>query len=182
MKPTTSIRSGYTLVEMLIVVAVLGIAGSLVVPAFSQTDTLKVQGAVRTLVADIAIAQSDAIAFQRGRGFVFTTGESNSGYTIAEVNGNTLDVDLDGLETRRIGGNQFGGAYISSVNLPNGLLVFDELGGPVEGPGSDVAAATGWIEITGRGEVFRLTVEAYTGRVTVSRTETTDDGPVYGSD
>lgn len=175
MKPNPFVRSGYTLIEMLIVVAVLGIAGALVIPAFSGTDTLKVQGAVRTLVADITVAQSDAIAFQRGRGIAFTSGRDSSGYIVAEVNGSTLDVELDGLESRRIGGAQFGNAYISSINLNNNQLIFDELGGPVDAPGSDVAAATGWIEVSGPGEVFRLTVEAYTGRITVSRTEVSDD-------
>ncbi len=178
-RPSVAARA-YTLVEMLIVVTVLGIAGTMVIPAFSGTDSLKVQGAVRTMVADIAVAQSDAVAFQRGRGIVFTTGETNSGYIVAEVNGGSLDTELDGLETRRIGGNQFGNAFISGVNLNNNQLVFDELGGPVESPGSDVAAATGWIEITGSGEVFRLTVEAYTGRVTVSRTEADDDVIIIG--
>ena len=181
--PHAPSRQAYTLVEMLIVVTVLGIAGAMVVPAFSGTDSLKVQGAVRTLVADICVAQSDAIAFQRGRGIVFTSGRAESGYVIAEVNRGALDTELDGLETRRIGGPMFGNAFISGLNLSNNQLVFDELGGPVEGPGSDVAAATGWIDITGPTEVFRLTIEAYTGRVTVSRTEqNTGDGEVIIGD
>ncbi|MFN9974149.1 MAG: Tfp pilus assembly protein FimT/FimU, partial [Phycisphaerae bacterium] len=55
-------RRGYTLVEVLIVVTVLGIAGAVAAPAFSQTGVLRVQAALRSIVADISEAQSDALA------------------------------------------------------------------------------------------------------------------------
>ncbi len=100
----------YTLVEVLVVVTVLGIAGAMVVPAFSQTGTLRVQGAVRMLVADLTMAQSDAIAFQKGRAVVLAPSATDSAYTIAEVNGSNIDLAVDGYEHRRLGGDASAGA------------------------------------------------------------------------
>jgi Tfp pilus assembly protein FimT len=151
---------------MLIVVTILGIAGAMVVPTFSSTDVLRVQGAVRTVVADITIAQSDAIALQRGRGISFNlTGTS---YTIAEVNGNALDTNLDRIVTRNLAGADFGFTGFTACTFPSNTLVFDELGGPVNSPGSTTPAPAGYLELQGSGQSFRINVEGYTGRVTVT--------------
>jgi len=162
-----SVRAGYTLVELLVVVTVLGIAGAMVVPSFSQTGALRVQGAVRMVVADITVAQSDAIAFQKGRGMEFFPDVAASRYVVAEVNGTTLDTTLDLITDRMIGGPEFGFAQIEAVHLPDNQLIFDELGGPVDAPGSDNPAETGWIDISGSEQHFRIKIEGYTGRVTV---------------
>lgn len=158
----------YTLVEVLVVVTVLGIAGALVVPSFSQTGVLRVQAAVRTIVSDLTVAQSDAVAFQRGMGVIFYPGESVPRYVVAEVNGTTLDPDLDRVLERRIVGAESGNAVLESVNLNNNTVIFDGLGGPVASPGSATPANTGWIDLAGSGQRFRISIEAFTGRVTVA--------------
>lgn len=173
----------YTLVEVLVVVTVLGIAGAMVVPAFSQTGTLRVQGAVRMLVADLTMAQSDAIAFQKGRAVVLAPSATDSAYTIAEVNGSNIDLAVDGYEHRRLGGDRFGGCAITASSLSTeNTLVFDELGGPVTGPSSDTPANTQWIELTGSGQRFRIVIEAYTGRVTVQAMPTSGPEPTEGGE
>ena len=57
-------RRAFTLIELLIVVVLLGIAGMLVVPAMGSVGVLRIQAAVRTLVSDLTFAQGDAIAQQ----------------------------------------------------------------------------------------------------------------------
>lgn len=161
----------YTLVEVLIVVVILGIAGAMVIPSFGQTSVLRVQGAVRTLVSDITVAQSDAIAFQRGMGIVFYPQVDQSRYVICEVSGNRMDVELDRIAERTIGGERFGGTTFSNISLADNRLIFDEMGGPVISPGSGTVAPTGTIDITGSGQTFRLSIEAYTGRVTIRAIE-----------
>ena len=162
---------GYTLVEVLIVVVILGIAGAMVIPSFGQTSVLRVQGAVRTLVSDITVAQSDAIAFQRGMGIVFYPDPAQSRYVMCEVNGTRMDTELDRISERVIGGDRFGGTAFSNISLANNRLIFDEMGGPVISPGSDTVAPTGTIDVTGSGQTFRLSIEAYTGRVTIAAIE-----------
>ncbi|MFK7885090.1 MAG: type II secretion system protein, partial [Phycisphaerales bacterium] len=45
-------RTGYTLIEVLIVVVAMGIAGAVVIPSMGGAHVLKVQAAVRSVVAD----------------------------------------------------------------------------------------------------------------------------------
>lgn len=161
-------RRAYTLVEMLIVIVILGIAAALVVPQMGSTDVLKAEGAVRMIVADISIVQSDAIAMQRRRAIVFNPA-SPSNYFITAVSGNTINIDIDTLDTRELPLATFGNAVITGTNMANNTLVFDELGSPVTGPQSDTPAGIQTIDIQARNERYRISIEAYTGRVTVTR-------------
>lgn len=159
----------YTLIELLIVILVLGIAAALIVPSMGGTGSLRVQAAVRTIVADLTETQSDALAFQKGRAIVFYP-EANR-YVIVDVNGAELDVDNDKIRETKIQGAEFGDARIQSVDCDGDTtLVFDELGSPVQAPMSTDPAANGQIVVTGSGQTFTITIEAYTGRITVART------------
>ncbi len=169
-------RRGYTLVEMLVVITILGIAGALLVPSFGQTDALRVQAAVRTLVADVTVAQSDAMAFQRGRGIQFTLDGENSRYIVATVNGNTLDIENDAITTQAVGGEVFGHARFSDTNMADRQLIFDELGSPITLADGETAS-TQWIDIAGRRQTYRMTIEAYTGRCTVALASDLDGIP-----
>ena len=71
------IRRSYTLIELLIVVTILGIAATMVVPRVLGKDRLTLQAAVRTLVADLSFAQSDALAQQEYRRVVFVDDDSD---------------------------------------------------------------------------------------------------------
>lgn len=170
-------RRGYTLVEILIVVTVLGIAGALVVPAMGGTGVLRVQAAVRTIIADLTEAQSDALAYQRPRAVVFEP--ENGRYLVTRVNGATIDPETDMILDRTINhGNQFGDSAISATRFDtDNVLIFDEMGGPIARPGETTPASTGTITVTGSGQTFVISVEAYTGRVTVERQETGPTGP-----
>lgn len=186
---------GYTLVELLIVVAVLGLAGALVVPSMTQTHVLRIQAAVRTAVADITFMQSDALAYQSRRVMVFgrvarqnaSTGEwetvPGNGYTIYGPPAGASSIDLqndlvwdpfdpDEPLSRDFTQDRFGGAEIMNTSFSvQDQLIFDELGGPVTSLTGDTPAPTGAFEIHGPNSTFEVTIEAYTGRVTVLKTE-----------
>jgi prepilin-type N-terminal cleavage/methylation domain-containing protein len=161
-------RRAYTLVEMIIVIAVLGIAAALVIPSMGQTGVLRVQGAIRTIVADIAIAQSDTIAYQKGRAIIFHNEDpANPRYVVCEVNGPNIDENLDKIREQKLGGEEFGHSQFDHINLGQSMIVFDELGGPVSAPQSSTPAPAQSFEIVGSEQRFRINIEAYTGRVTV---------------
>ncbi len=187
-----SLSRAFTLVEVLIVVVVVGIAGALVIPSMSQTGVLRVQAAVRTVVADITYAQGEAMAFQARRAIWFGKvpqwdGSTNAwtyvdgnGYTMAEVTGPVLNLSTNAMmdpdhPTRPMGRNfndaRFGGAVISTPSFNGGaLVIFDELGGTVADLDGPDPGAGGSVMIGGSGAIFRVDVQAYTGKVTVTKT------------
>lgn len=175
---TAAVRGrGFTLIEMLVVVAVLGIAGALVIPAMGGTGILRVQAAVRTVVADITLAQSEAVAFQEQRAVLFDV--ASSSYRLVEVPGDSLDPDTNTMyDPTRPGGlyvvdfidDRFGGSQITAADFDgNPYLIFDALGGPVADAGANTPGAGGTITVTGSGSTFVITVEPFTGRVSVEQ-------------
>ena len=177
-QPPTS-RRAFTLLEVLVTVAILGIAGALVIPAMGETGILKIQGAVRSVVADLTFAQADAVAFQERRAVVFDV--DNNVYRLVQVPGSTIDVDVntmydptkrDGRFIMSLGDRRFGGARLASASFDNEpFVIFDALGGPVADPSGALPGSGGTVRITGSGQTFTITVEPFTGRVTVDRAQ-----------
>lgn len=61
---STNRRRGFTLVEMLIVVTVLGILASVILPSMNSTGSLiGLEAAARTLAADLRIARQSAVQY-----------------------------------------------------------------------------------------------------------------------
>lgn len=173
-------KCGYTLIEVLVLVVIMGIAGAMVIPALGDTHILRVQAALRTIVSDITFAQADAAAFQERRAVVFDV--NTNSYRVIQVPGSTLDVVANTIHdpTRpfgRMGADftqdeaRYGETRITSVNFGNGSssLIFDALGGPVSTPDSNTPSPGGTITLAGSGSSWTISVEAFTGRVTVAQ-------------
>jgi prepilin-type N-terminal cleavage/methylation domain-containing protein len=156
-------RGGYTLVEVLIVVTIIGIATAVVVPQMLTAGTLGVQAAARIVVADMLFAQNEAIARQRPVSIVFD--QDNERYSLLDDTGAILSVRWkNGTANNYVvdftTDSRFQGVVIASANFGAGnqALVFDALGGPSSG---------GTVEIEFQNTRYRVTVAAFTGRVTV---------------
>lgn len=176
--PRSAARPAYTLIEVLIVVVLLGIAGAMVIPAMGDTGILRVQGALRTIVADITFAQADAAAFQEKRAVVFEV--SNNRYGVVQVPGNTVDVANNTMfDPTRPGGRmgadfrtdtRFGDARLVSADFGGtNALVFDAMGGPVADASGNTPGTGGQIRMFGSKTAWVIAVEAFTGRVTVAQ-------------
>lgn len=159
-------RGGYTLVEILIVVTILGIAAAVVVPQMLAAGTLGVQAAARIIIADILYAQNDAIAQQRTRRVVFEP--ANERYSLVDENGAVLTARwMSGSANNYVvdftSDSRFAGVEIVSANFGGTtplVLEFDALGGPLNG---------GTVEIVFQDQRYRVTVASFTGRVTVQQ-------------
>jgi prepilin-type N-terminal cleavage/methylation domain-containing protein len=182
--------SAFTLVEILVVVVILGIAAAVIVPQMSSRDDLRVEGARRMVMADLIYAQNCSIAKQVWHYVVFDTTSNPRTYRIvtnlsptnptgtpvehpvthdsqykvvfgAGAPANT--VATHGLEIIALGDVAFEGAHT--------ILCFDELGVPYYyDPASNTATAistTDGSSIKVRcGNVTRaVTIEPYTGEI-----------------
>src|SRR5262245_1732270 len=57
--------AGFTLVEILVVVVILGIASAIIIPQIGSRDDLTAASATRVIMADLIYAQNRAIATQK---------------------------------------------------------------------------------------------------------------------
>lgn len=176
-------RGGYTLIELLIVVAILGLAGSLLVPNIVDHDSMRAQAAVRQLIVDLSFAQSDALAHQEfrrvhffpdGRGYALVR-VTEATYDLAFVEA-TADYIEDPLGTESQLGryivnfftdDRYEGVSISSVDIDSGGrdIVYDALGGTIMSGG--IPGIGGTIEISSGDEQYSVTVSPFTGKLTV---------------
>jgi prepilin-type N-terminal cleavage/methylation domain-containing protein len=153
------IRGAFTLVEVLVVVVIVGIAAALVVPQLLSPSHLTIQAAARAIVGDLLVAQNEAVGLQTTRKAFFDV-QANA-YRLADQADATLnmnwrggayqtDFDLDG---------RFAGVRITAADFGGQSWVsFDELGSPSAGGSIDLAA---------NGMNYRITIAPFTGRITV---------------
>ncbi|MEX0777598.1 MAG: GspH/FimT family pseudopilin [Phycisphaeraceae bacterium] len=156
-------RRGFTLVEVLIVVTIIGIAGAVIVPHMLTTGSLGIQAAGRMVIADLLYAQNEAIAQQSPCRVVFDP--PNNRYYLTDGAGNVMSTSWkgDGLGNYVVNFNEdsrFAGVTISAAEFDDTLIVeFDALGAPTNG---------GTIDLTADGFHYRVSVADITGRVTIA--------------
>jgi prepilin-type N-terminal cleavage/methylation domain-containing protein len=184
------VRRAYTIVELVIVVAILGIAGMLLVPNLIDRDTFAIQAAVRTVISDIVFAQSDALANQEYRRVQFIESpiamEGYVGFCLVRVtpssfnypfDSETADYVDDPMASSSVDGryiidftsdDRFNGVRIESVDLDAGLdfITFDEFGGSISSS-SGAPGIGGTIDLVSKGHRYRVHVAAFTGKTTV---------------
>lgn len=163
--------TAYTLIEVLITVAIMGLAAAVVVPNMMQGGTLGVQAGARMIIADLLFAQNEAMAQQSDRRVTFDpTGNSykvekyDTATSTWVLEFNPVLGDTGGSQNYQIDfddDGRFRGVDIVSAQF-NGTteVTFDDLGNP---------SAGGTIRLRFDAHVFDIKVAPFTGRVTVER-------------
>lgn len=179
----------YTLIEMLIVIALLGIAGALLIPHLVHQDNLTAQSAVRLLIADLSFAQSDSLANQELRRvqFLQDAGGNGYGYCIVRMTEAAFDDPFD-LATADFISDPLGvvgeaGRYIvdfrtehrfdgvsiilSNFDGANQYITYDTLGGTIMT--GNAPGIGGQIQLQVQDVIYQIDVSPFTGKLTVTR-------------
>jgi type II secretion system protein H len=172
-------RCGFTLVEILVVLIIIGIAAAIVVPQMSTRDDLKVAAAARTLAADLIYAQNLAITRQSSVRVNFDL--PNARYRVVDAaTGQTVThpVNKSPYEMRFGAGGTLGlreavlaevvflGADGETEHVDMG---FDDLGTPMAYPasGPPEPLTGGRVRLRVGGQLLQVDVEPFTGQVRV---------------
>jgi MSHA pilin protein MshC len=130
---------GFTLVELIMVVVLIGILAVSIVPKFVDTSAISLLGGAAMVEADIRYTQELAMSTYSPKTITFATND-----TFYTVNSQTMNLP-------------------SRVSISSGAtFTFNSLGEPTTGGGSSVQITT-----VG-GSTKTITVESYTGRVSSS--------------
>ena len=153
---------GFTLVELLLVVTVMGILSGILVPVFSSfTLSARLDAASRVLADDFRLARSRAIATQRVQGLVFDADNDNY-YAYDSV---LTTYAQDPLTKKSLSRNyrsdgRFKGVDLVQAAFPQGAKAgFNSIGSP-DGGGTVI------LELNQARKT--ITVDAGTGRVRIS--------------
>jgi type II secretory pathway pseudopilin PulG len=175
----------YTLIELLMIVALLGLAATLLIPYMTGRTSLETQAVVRMIVADLHFAQYDALAHQEYRRVYFF--DDGSGYALIRINSlteafnpDTADylyhatspgAALDRYIVDLANDDRFSDVTISAANIDGGnrFITYDELGGTIAPTGEPGNGGT--ITITSPEATFRIIVSPFTGKLTVERVQ-----------
>jgi prepilin-type N-terminal cleavage/methylation domain-containing protein len=170
----------FTLVEILVVVLILGIAAAVIVPSMGSRDDLKAAAAARMVMADLIYAQNRAITTQQRHYIIFnTTAPQNFRISLSPTDGSSIQhpVTKDPY-TMRVGPG--GASGLSEVTLGNvdfegrTTLAFDELGVPYfYDPMANATTATSTsggssIQIRCGTHTLTILIEPYTGEIKVN--------------
>ena len=184
-------RSGWSLVELLTVVVVLGIAAMNVIPYAASGASASGQSAARLLVTDMLSAQMDAVATQKFRRVHFYS--DGSGWCILELESDELADPFDPMAatyaddavesqgqnqqsiTDFVQDTRFRDITVENLNFGTGIeeITFDLTGGIIQNDGSP--SLGGSVDITSGEFTWTITLAPLTGKISV--TETTGGAP-----
>jgi MSHA pilin protein MshC len=174
---TEESTQGFTLVEVIITLVVLGILGLIVIPRLGDNTAVKASATANKLRSDIAYAQSLAMTSgQRYRVYFNLSPSPAAGYAVVNdavtpngtwgeagefardpASGNNLSLTLNT--------GDYAGITISAVGFSPRYVEFDTLGRPYSN-GVLLAAAT-TVTVTGGSFTQTVTVTPQTGRVSI---------------
>lgn len=173
-------RSGFTLVEMLIVVTIVGILASVIVPTLSSTSgAVSLEAMARSLAADIRGARQSAVQYNGNFAVTFDLANNSyqtkpvSGSTPGMVNvlthsgsGSTIDLDTFGAGRMKQSHVVIGGAALKTSKASVVDLTFTPSGGT--GPARTQDTVIWLAENTGTNRrSILITVSWITGAVSV---------------
>jgi prepilin-type N-terminal cleavage/methylation domain-containing protein len=154
--------SGFTLIEIIIVVVILSIAAMAAIPLMSSASDVQIRSAANLIAADLEYAKSMAISRGQYYSVVFDEGENSYGiYKVGETDPIQHPVKKGFPYVMNFSNDsRLGKVDITNINFDGiSTVEFDCLGSPDEG---------GSIILNANGITATITVEPVTGYISIS--------------
>ena len=130
------LKRGFTLIELVMVMVIVGILAALAIPRFEGFYAVKLNSAAKKLVTDIRYVQQLAVSRHESYRVLFYTSPQNS-YEVRKVSDSSFAKDPFSRNDFIVAYNtnpQYGGVIVESTNFgPPGGLQFDWQGIPSAG-------------------------------------------------
>jgi prepilin-type N-terminal cleavage/methylation domain-containing protein len=165
-------RGGFTLIEILVVVVILGIASAVILPQMTSRDDQRVASAARTLMSDLLYAQSRSIAYQTRHYVQFSTA-TNSWQVMVDSGGapgTIITHPVNGVAyVQTVGTGTLSKIAINSASFDgNTTISFDQMGVPYSwsSAGGNVPMTAGSVVFKAGVNQMTVSVAPYSGEIT----------------
>ncbi|MFB0525158.1 MAG: GspH/FimT family pseudopilin [Phycisphaerae bacterium] len=163
---------GFTVIEILIVVVLIGIAALIAVPMMSSAASIQIRAAANMIAADLEYAKSMAIS--RGQNFSVVFDENTESYQIENQAGTVIPHPVKkGFDYAIDFGND---SRLDRVDIVDAdfdpdssqTITFDYLGSPYSGAGTSSPLNSGTITLQAGGITKRVRVVPVTGYISIT--------------
>ncbi len=163
--------SGFTLVEMVLVVVILAIAAMMAIPFATSGTSTQLKGAATIIASDLEYAKSMAIS--RGKKYAVDFDEGAESYSIKDANGVIINHPVKKgfpYTVNFAADSRLNKVDITSADFDTASTIsFDYLGSPYSGSGAGASPLnSGTITLTAGGSTMFVNVEPVTGYITIT--------------